>query len=50
LLKLLGRLGLALLLSLVIGLAIGTALRLRMERPVVYMGWQGPVEDARRLG
>lgn len=48
-LKLLGRLGLALLLSLAIGLAIGTALRLRLERPVVYMGGQAPVEDARRL-
>jgi len=29
---------LALLASLLVGLAIGTALRLRMERPVVYIG------------
>ena len=33
---------LALLGSLLVGLAIGTALRLRMEKPVVYIG------DARR--
>ena len=37
-LKLLGRIMLALLLSLVIGLALGTLLRLRMERPVEYLG------------
>jgi hypothetical protein len=29
---------LALLVSLLVGFAIGTLLRLRMERPVVYMG------------
>ena len=36
--KWLGRLRLALLLSLLVGLAIGTALRLRLERPVYYIG------------
>jgi hypothetical protein len=43
-LKWLGRLGLALLLSLAIGLAIGTVLRMRMERPTVYLGSQPPVD------
>jgi hypothetical protein len=37
-LKWLGRLLLALLLSLLVGLAIGTWLRLRLERPVYYIG------------
>jgi hypothetical protein len=37
-LKWLGRLGLILLLSLLVGLAIGTWLRLRLERPVYYIG------------
>ena len=32
------RILLALFFSLLVGLAIGTALRLRLERPVVYMG------------
>lgn len=30
---------LALLFSLALGFAIGTALRLRAERPVTYIGW-----------
>lgn len=38
--------GLALLLSLLFGLAIGTLLRLRMERGVTYIG----AAPARRLG
>ena len=37
-LKWLGRLLLALLLSLLVGLAIGTLLRLRLKRPVYYIG------------
>jgi hypothetical protein len=41
-LKWLGRLGLALLLSLLLGLAIGTWLRLRLERPVYYIGAISP--------
>ena len=49
--KWLGRLLLALLLSLLVGLAIGTWLRLRLERPVYYIGaadtpgdgWVAPV-------
>lgn len=36
--KWLGRLGLALLFSLLVGLAIGTWLRLRLERPIYYIG------------
>jgi len=32
------RVGLALLLSLVAGFAIGTCMRLRAERPTVYIG------------
>jgi hypothetical protein len=36
--KWLGRLLLALLFSLLVGLAIGTWLRLRLERPVYYIG------------
>lgn len=36
--KLLRRVLLALLFSLLLGLAIGTALRLRMERGVYYLG------------
>jgi len=36
--KWLGRVLLALLLSLLVGLAIGTWLRLRLERPVYYIG------------
>ena len=37
-LKWLARIGLALLFALFFGLAIGTVLRLRMERPVTYIG------------
>ena len=37
-LKWLGRIGLALLFALLFGLAIGTVLRLQMERPVTYIG------------
>ena len=37
-LKWLWRMLLALLLSLLVGLAIGTWLRLRLERPVYYIG------------
>jgi len=33
---------LALFFSLLVGLAIGTAIRLRLERPVVYMGSAAP--------
>ncbi len=44
--KWLGRLLLALLLSLLVGLAIGALLRLRLERPVYYIGagdgWVAP--------
>ncbi len=36
--KLIRGLLLALLTSLLVGFAIGTALRLRMERPTVYIG------------
>jgi hypothetical protein len=32
--------GIALLLSLLFGLVVGTLLRLRMERPVTYIGWR----------
>jgi hypothetical protein len=40
--KWLGRVLLALLLSLLVGLAIGTWLRLRLERPVYYIGAADP--------
>lgn len=36
--KLLRTVGLALLLSLLLGLVIGTAIRLRLEKPTVYIG------------
>ena len=38
----LGRLALALLFSLLVGLAIGTVLRLRLERPITYIGQASP--------
>lgn len=53
-LKWLGRLLIALLVSLLLGLAIGTWLRLRLERPVYYIGESGRsvpagyAEDLRR--
>ena len=36
--KLLRTIGLALLLSLLVGMLIGTAIRLRLEKPVTYIG------------
>ena len=45
-LKWLGRLLLALLLALLLGLAIGAWLRLRLERPVYYIGAVGTPEPA----
>ena len=40
--KLLGRLLLALLVSLLFGVVVGTALRLRLERPAIYIGLAAP--------
>jgi hypothetical protein len=40
--KLARRVALALLFSLLVGLAIGTALRLRLERPTRYLGSATP--------
>ena len=37
--KLLRAVLISLLISLLVGLAIGTWLRLRLEAPVVYIGW-----------
>ena len=45
-LKLLGRILLALLISLAIGLAIGTVLRMRIEHPVEYLGQGTPQPPA----
>jgi hypothetical protein len=45
-LKLLGRILLALLISLAIGLVIGTVLRMRLERPVEYIGRAAPQPPA----
>jgi len=45
-LKLLGRILLALLISLAIGLVVGTVLRMRIERPVEYMGQIAPQPPA----
>jgi len=36
--KLLRRIAIALLLALLVGLAIGTVIRVRLSRPVVYIG------------
>jgi hypothetical protein len=45
----LGRLLLALLVALLAGFAIGTVLRLRLERPVTYIGWSGPPDRGTAL-
>ena len=47
--KWLRRVLLALLLSLLVGLAIGTWLRLRLERPVYYIGAAEPPGGAELL-
>ena len=36
------RIALALLISLLVGMAIGTVLRIRMERPKIYIGSVAP--------
>jgi hypothetical protein len=42
--------GLALLLSLLFGMLIGTAIRLRLEKPVVYIGQHGSITAALETG
>ena len=49
-LKLLTRIVWALLASLMIGLAIGTVMRIRLERPVEYLGGLPPADSALAAG
>ena len=49
-LKLLTRIAWALLASLMIGFVIGTVLRVRLERPVEYLGRLPPADSALAAG